>query len=101
MAHLAIFPKQNKQALIAAGKKYGLVTPGTSLIVLESLEQYLQHDIAPPKSLPKMHQAYLEASARRQKEKQQKDAGKMQSLVRMWAEITSWHRKDFVYKRWV
>ena len=35
-------------ALVEVGKKYGLVTPSTSLIVLETLDQYLEHEIRPP-----------------------------------------------------
>jgi hypothetical protein len=35
-----------------------MVTPYTSLLVLESLEQYVQYQIAPPESQPQMHQQY-------------------------------------------
>ena len=36
----------------ALGTRCGLVTPFTSLMVLESLEQYVQRHIEPPTTLP-------------------------------------------------
>ena len=33
------------------GRKYGIVTSGASLLVLEGIEQYLEHDIEPSKAL--------------------------------------------------
>ena len=62
---LQIFLKRNEKELVATGKEYGFVTPGTSLIVLESLQQYVQHEVAPPKSLPDMRTAYFAAIAER------------------------------------
>src|SRR5690606_36038122 len=41
-AQLAAFPKRNATELVALGKRYNLVTPGTSMIVLERLEQYVE-----------------------------------------------------------
>ena len=46
--------------IIRLGKQFGLVTPYTSLIVLESLQQYMQFAIRPPDTLPKMRKAYDE-----------------------------------------
>ena len=51
---LSSFKNKNKQALVEAGKKFGMVTQGTSLLVLESLDQYVLYRVTPPKSLPKM-----------------------------------------------
>jgi len=42
----------NKEALIKShGKKFNLVTPKTSLIVLDAIEDYIQYEIVPPASL--------------------------------------------------
>ena len=42
----------NKGALIKShGKKFNLVTPKTSLIVLDAIEDYIQYEIVPPASL--------------------------------------------------
>ena len=42
LAELMIHQKRNEHEIAALGKKFGLVTPYTSLLVLDSLEQYVQ-----------------------------------------------------------
>src|SRR5258708_10930736 len=49
--------------ILTLARTHGLVTPGTSLLVLESLEQYLEYQIEPPASLPAMRAAYESHSA--------------------------------------
>ena len=41
----------NKKELVELGRRYGVASPVTSLIVLESLDQYLQYKIEPPKCM--------------------------------------------------
>jgi hypothetical protein len=60
---LMLFPKNNQKELVETGKQYGLVTPGTSLIVLDNLSQYLEHEIEPPVTLPNMRNQYLKQMA--------------------------------------
>jgi hypothetical protein len=43
---------ETKSLLLELGRRYGLVTPVTSMIVLDSLNQYLKYEVEPPKSLP-------------------------------------------------
>jgi hypothetical protein len=40
---LSLHHKQNKQEIIELGRKFGLTTPHTSLLVLETLAQYIEH----------------------------------------------------------
>ena len=47
-------PERNYDELLRVGKEFGLATPATSLLVLETLEQYLDHGIEPPKSRAKI-----------------------------------------------
>jgi hypothetical protein len=51
IANLEIQYKQNADEIEILGKKYGIVTGNTSLIVLESLNDYIQYDIVPPAEL--------------------------------------------------
>ncbi len=43
--------ENDEKAVKSHGKKFNLVTPGTSLIVLDNVEDYVRYEIAPPKSL--------------------------------------------------
>jgi len=51
IANLEIQYKQNAEEIETLGKKYGVVTNNTSLIVLENLSDYIQYDIVPPAEL--------------------------------------------------
>ncbi len=54
------------------GEEYGIVTPGTSLLVLENLEQYLEHEVRPPACCPELRQQYDARSAARAAENARK-----------------------------
>ncbi len=96
---LQIFMKRNEQEIVAIGKKYGLVTPGTSLIVLENLGQYIEHKITPPKSLPKMRQKYYNILAQQRKELKRKTEEKIQYVLALWKKRVDWWKKDFQYPK--
>ena len=54
----------NADELLALGRRFGLASPVTSLLVLESLDQWLRHDIEPPASQPELREAWLLAKKR-------------------------------------
>lgn len=51
IANLEIQYKNNAEEIENLGKRYGIVTQNTSLIVLENLNDYIQYDIVPPAEL--------------------------------------------------
>ena len=51
VADIAAQASANKKELVDIGRRYGVASPVTSLIVLESLDQYLQYKIEPPKCM--------------------------------------------------
>ncbi|MEO6733068.1 MAG: VIT domain-containing protein, partial [Ferruginibacter sp.] len=51
MAELDIQYEENKQAIESIGKRFGIVTRNTSLIVLETINDYIQYKIEPPAEL--------------------------------------------------
>lgn len=51
LADLDIHYEQNKNLIQALGKRYRLVTRNTSLIVLETVNDYVQYEIEPPAEL--------------------------------------------------
>lgn len=59
LAELDIYPEENNEAITALGKEYGLVTRTTSLIVLDRVEDYVQHEITPPQELQASYFAQL------------------------------------------
>ncbi len=99
LSELVIFPERNMQEIVKLGKDYDLVTPGTSLIVLESLEQYVEHRIAPPQSLPDMREQYFDAIARLDKESDRKKQDKLERMVALWQERIQWWNTSFKYPK--
>ena len=51
IAELDIQYEKNKDELTAIGKKYSIITRGTSLIVLDSVTDYVRYEIEPPAEL--------------------------------------------------
>lgn len=49
----------NAAAIMSLGMRFGIVTPGTSLLVLEQLADYVRYAIPPPRSEPEMLRAYF------------------------------------------
>ena len=76
---------------LALGRKYGVAGPGLSLIVLETLEQWLEHKIEPPASL-----AIHDEWARRRAAEDDPIADKKaraeheQQLLKYWEERVKW-----------
>ncbi len=94
VAELAVFPERHHDELLALGRAFGIVTPGTSLLVLESLEQHVEHRVEPPKSRPQLRDAYLQRMAAGERQARQKRQGKLERVVAMWeARLAWWHRE--------
>ena len=81
--------------LLTLGRRYGLVTPGTSLLVLETLEQHLEHGVEPPASRPAMLAAYRASGAVKQQAKEAKRGSHIEATVRLWKQRVEWWETDF------
>ena len=53
LEYLLIESKKNEAEITEHGKQHKLVTSYTSLIILDRLEDYLEHDIVPPTEMQK------------------------------------------------
>ncbi len=60
LAKLLDSPQYDRQAVLDHGKKYQIVTPETSLLVLESVDQYVEFEIDPPASRPEWLKKFRE-----------------------------------------
>ena len=81
MQELNIYPEKNKEQLLAFGRKHKIVTSQTSLLVLETLEQCLEYDIAPAKSRKDMYDKY-QRKQRSFRDKEQNRKKKHHSYVK-------------------
>lgn len=87
--------EKNEEAIVQLGKAYSLVTEFTSLIVLERLEDYVQHEIVPPQSLRKQ---YDQIMANIQKAKKSTLDDNLREAVHQVNVIKQWWSREFDQK---
>lgn len=95
MAALARDPDANRAALVQLGQRFSIVTPGTSLLVLETLDQYVRHNVTPPASWPEMRTAFLDMKQRDATIERAKLAGKTDRVLEMWNRRVEWWSRSF------
>lgn len=99
LAFLNLRYKENKEEITAIGKAFSIVTKNTSLIVLDAVEDYVQHEITPPDELKETYaQLLAEKKAREEKqnltEKEQQYAH-IENVVNTYNNYNSWWEKAF------
>lgn len=80
--------------VIQHGKKFGLVTPGTSLIVLDEVQDYVTYEITPPASLQEEYNRLL---AQKRKDNTQNRQDRLEQICRQFdADVEWWKSVDNV-----
>jgi Ca-activated chloride channel family protein len=97
VAELSVFPEKNHDELLRLGRRFGIVTPGTSLIVLEALEQYLEHRIEPPRSRAALRAEYLRRTEPAQRAEKRAAADKLSFVLALWQRRVQWWEREFKY----
>ena len=97
IAELAVEEQKNHDAILALGREFGVVTPNTSLLVLETLDQYLQYKIVPPKTREAMYAAYQKRIGEQKQQEQKQAADKIEQVAKMWNERVAWWEKGYTY----
>lgn len=92
IAELLTQPTLNEQKIQALGQQFNIVTPNTSLIVLENISDYIQYDIQPPTSL----KAEFDQAIQQKKESlQQKQQHALTESIQAYQEHQEWWETDF------
>ena len=84
--------EQHKEEISALGQQFGIVTRNTSLLVLESVGDYIRYGIVPPAEL---RAAYDRGMKGRVQEKENRKEGLMKEAIAMAAELKTWWNKVF------
>jgi Ca-activated chloride channel family protein len=88
--------EQNKEKISELGKQFGLVTRNTSLLVLESVNDYIRYGIEPPDELKA---EYNRGTKGRIQDKEERKNGLMKEAIAMAAELKIWWNKIFKAER--
>ncbi len=99
VAALSLFPEKNAEALAKIGKQFNLVTPNTSLLVLETVDQYVQYRVVPPMSRPEIYKQFLAQIEQHRMEVAQTQEQKLQQVAAMWNARVQWWEKEYKYPK--
>ncbi|MGY0041241.1 hypothetical protein [Pedobacter sp. NJ-S-72] len=92
LSDMDVHYEQNKEKISELGKQFGLVTRNTSLLVLESVDDYIRYGIEPPDEL---RAEYNRGTKGRISEKEERKNGLMKEAIAMAAELKIWWNKVF------
>lgn len=82
----------NRADIERTGQEFGIVTRETSLIILETLEDYVRYDIAPPEPL---RAAWDRQRGQRWRAAESSRQGRIERVVALFREYVAWWEKDF------
>lgn len=85
-------PALNRTRMRELGQRFGLASPETSLIVLETLDDYVQYDILPPQAL---REAFLARRRDLAAEKVAATRSHLDAVVAAFEEKQAWWRTTF------
>ncbi len=83
----------NREELLALGRRFSLVSPVSSMIVFERLSQWLEYDIEPPAALSEMHAEWLKqrpSEAQKEEEERRRAENWLNNLKKAWQERIKW-----------
>ena len=83
------------KAIDVVGRRYGIVTEGNSLIVLETAEDYVRYQITPPKEL---EQEYNKLSSKINIEKMEEQKQALEHVIDQSDKQTSWWQTSYPIK---
>ncbi|TXH73870.1 MAG: DUF2135 domain-containing protein [Lysobacteraceae bacterium] len=92
VAALASEPERHRGAITRLGQRFGLVTPGTSLLVLEAAEDYVRYDIPAPAAL-RAQVAQLKAGQAREETRSREQ--RLDAVARRFDERIAWWERRF------
>ncbi len=92
---LEINAAANANKLLQLGRKYNIVTASTSLLVLESLDQYLRYDVEPPATLPAIRSQWQKNRRQTATDEQARLHQKIETVVGWWNERLQWWNTTF------
>jgi hypothetical protein len=90
---LDIFYDRNTDEITSLGKKYGIVTRNTSLLVLDRIEDYIEHKVEPKD--PELKKQYLAQVNQTKQNFLEQQRSHLEQVVADFDELKMWYNKDF------
>jgi TonB-dependent SusC/RagA subfamily outer membrane receptor len=88
----------NRQEIESLGKHFGIVTRNTSLIVLETVNDYIQYGIEPPAELRAQYDAIMKRRPNNDNDRPNAADANLPAAEQMLQTLTEWWNSDFTPK---
>ena len=92
IAAYAAEPERHRADMTRLGQRFGIVTPGTSLLVLEAPEDYVRYDIPAPAAL---HDQVAALRRSQTQERQASRSERLEAVAARFAERQQWYARRF------
>ena len=92
VAARAAEPERHRAAIARLGQRFGVVTPGTSLLVLEAPEDYVRYDIPAP---PALREQVAALRRSQMQEKEQSRGQRLEGVANRFADRAAWWQREF------
>ena len=99
IAELDLNYEKNRAALTELGKRFGIVTRNTSLIVLETVDDYILYKIEPPASEPKLYAKYQREQKWQETRRRYTERDMLDEAAKAADNIKKWWDIDFASKK--
>ena len=83
--------EDNKMEILELGKRYGIATRNTSLIVLEAVQDYITYNIEPPAALREEYDRIIKSRGQTEQQRQQTT---MENADKYFEELLEWWKPD-------
>ena len=81
--------------ILALARRHGVVTANASILVLETLEQHLEHEVEPAATRPGLRRQYLLARERAARGERTQKRQHIDQVVALWQARVRWWETDF------
>ena len=99
LKHLLVHQKDEKGLIINHSTKHQIISPYTSLIVLDRVEDYVQYEITPPAELLKGYKHLLALKKRNNTSKKELFLQKKKALEHSYKNLADWWERKFDARR--
>jgi TonB-dependent SusC/RagA subfamily outer membrane receptor len=96
ITELDISYNPNRQVIESLGKRFGIVTRNTSLIVLETIDDYIRYEVDPPAELRQQYNTILKQRGRDNTQAKRENLTNAQQTM---LELTKWWNQDNKHKK--
>jgi len=86
---------KNRSEIVSLSKKHSIVNEFTSLLVLETIDQYLEHRVVPPASKPEWRKQYFDVLEKEDVALAKTRDDKLVTVIAMWEDRLRWWNTDF------